>query len=162
MVSKSDFTLRFPKDLHKELQSLLIQRNQFLSDRIQEIASTRVQVNAKNLQYRLSETAERHLYMKVPTASPHAINQFRNQVILNYMNSQKTGGITVYEGDDKIAGLVRSRFDESGTKLVSEINPILQTIDAGNILKQSSSPAPRLEEKTNSLKRVYFDQIKDR
>lgn len=80
-LSRTLFLKRFPRELQKPFQDLVQQRSEFFFERIQKMAKTRSEMNNQNIFYKLQDSAERHLYMKVPSASPHAITKFRKQML---------------------------------------------------------------------------------
>ena len=53
------------------------------------------------------------------------------------MNQTKFSGVKVIENSEKFLGKSQSRIINS-SKMLSDINPILETIDLNNILRSSS------------------------
>ena len=93
------------------------------------MAKTRSEMNNQNIFYKLQDSAERHLYMKVPSASPQAITKLRKQMLQNFKNSEnlsKTQRAVEISCDDH-SGVPQLKAD-STPRQMKEINSILETI----------------------------------
>lgn len=59
-------------------------------------------------------------------------------MLLNYQNKETGRGIKLIESNDKDPGKSKTSMSSS-TRLLNDINPILETIDFNNIAKQETT-----------------------
>lgn len=101
-LSRANFVKRFPREIQKHLNEIVDQRAKFFFERIQKIAKTRTEVNDHNALYKLQDTAEKHLYKKIPAANSQAIAKLRQQILINFRKQEITDcGITEITSNDK-------------------------------------------------------------
>ncbi|CDW83135.1 UNKNOWN [Stylonychia lemnae] len=104
VIKRLDFITKMPKDIQRQLNKIVQQRQRFFYERMQSIAQTRDELEKSNDSFMIHSATEQHLFRKNPKAIYPAISSFKNQVL----NSCKKQQMTTFSDVSKV--LIKKSF----------------------------------------------------